>query len=706
MKDFKKLRSIFSDDPNILQQLNAEEQNELLKELVKDKVAADSETKQTKIEFLKGEKGLKGDKGDKGDSIIGPKGDKGDSGKNGKDGIDAIGIPGIPGKDGSSDTPNQIADKLNTLEEVLKPKVIIGYEDADAVIKKIKKQKLEMADIRNMPLNMNDLRWHGSGALQPTDSINVKNITAENIGITQEQVSGNIRPGYHGFFNGGPSGSNYSIGQAYSIDGVYWQADLANPFLIPVVATWEANVVKDPWVVIVDNIYYLYYAGWRSSTNRFQIGLAISKDYGQTYVKYSGNPIIANGGVGTVDERRAIFPTVLYDSDETNPAKKWKMWYGGRNSLDLENIAYAYSADGITWTKFGQVLALGSAGQFDDTVLQPNDVKKINGTYYLFYGAATVVTGRNQFSEGLATFTNPEGTYTKQGQILTSLPTRIQNLTADTLLGSKIVTVADTSVFEANEYVLIADSDTAPLLTRINSIDSATQVTLRDAVTGNITTGNSGAIRSVFSWSAAGRSIFRENGHWTMAVTFYQVFSDMGYLNELSGWAYNYNAVPTGNWTIDIKRGLALETIAGTWDSNSAENFSIIPLRSSPYQPKNTGGVINLIIDGAGSAITTGVKLDVYLPIAITLTEATLLADQSGSIVLDLWVDTYGNYPPTITDTITASAKPTLSTAVKSQDTTLTGWTTAIAAGKSMRVNVDSATTVTRVVLALKFIYK
>jgi hypothetical protein len=37
----------------------------------------------------------------------------------------------------------------------------------------------------------------------------------------------------------------------------------------------------------------------------------------------------------------------------------------------------------------------------------------------------------------------------------------------------------------------------------------------------------------------------------------------------------------------------------------------------------------------------------------------------------------------------------------KSQDTTLTGWTTAVAAGDILRFNVDSATTVTRVTLSL-----
>jgi hypothetical protein len=110
---------------------------------------------------------------------------------------------------------------------------------------------------------------------------------------------------------------------------------------------------------------------------------------------------------------------------------------------------------------------------------------------------------------------------------------------------------------------------------------------------------------------------------------------------------------------------------------------------------------LTFIIDGGGSAITTGIKGDIEVPFAGTITAARLFADQTGSIVIDLWKDTYGNFPPTVADTITASAKPTLSTASKSQDSTLTGWTTSITAGDIIRVNVDSITTCTRVTLSL-----
>lgn len=112
---------------------------------------------------------------------------------------------------------------------------------------------------------------------------------------------------------------------------------------------------------------------------------------------------------------------------------------------------------------------------------------------------------------------------------------------------------------------------------------------------------------------------------------------------------------------------------------------------------------VAFVIDGGGSVITTGIKGDFRVPWACTITKQSVLADQSGSIVLDIWKDTYANYPPTVADTITASAKPTLSSATKTEDSTLTGWTTSVSAGDTFRVNVDSITTCLRVTLTLEF---
>lgn len=111
-----------------------------------------------------------------------------------------------------------------------------------------------------------------------------------------------------------------------------------------------------------------------------------------------------------------------------------------------------------------------------------------------------------------------------------------------------------------------------------------------------------------------------------------------------------------------------------------------------------SGSGISAII----SNTSVGVKFDWEMPFAGSISEVRLFADQTGSIVLDLWKDTYNNYPPTVADTICAAAKPTLSSASKYRDTTLTGWTTSFNVGDIIRVKVDSASTLTRVTLALR----
>lgn len=112
--------------------------------------------------------------------------------------------------------------------------------------------------------------------------------------------------------------------------------------------------------------------------------------------------------------------------------------------------------------------------------------------------------------------------------------------------------------------------------------------------------------------------------------------------------------------------------------------------------------IIRIVVDGGSSAITTGPKkVYVSVPYTCTITKVRLLADVSGSIVLDLWKDTYANFPPTVADTIVASAKPTLSSAQKSEDSTLTGWTTALTAGDVLEVNVDSISTIAKIFLDL-----
>ena len=125
-------------------------------------------------------------------------------------------------------------------------------------------------------------------------------------------------------------------------------------------------------------------------------------------------------------------------------------------------------------------------------------------------------------------------------------------------------------------------------------------------------------------------------------------------------------------------------------------------------QVRDNGNVLILggggfLIDGGGSVLATGIARGcLEVSYNCTLTAVRLFANVAGNVVVDIWKDTYANYPPTVADTITAAAKPTLSAANKSQDTTLTGWTTALTAGDILYFNVDSVATITWLLVALR----
>lgn len=76
-------------------------------------------------------------------------------------------------------------------------------------------------------------------------------------------------------------------------------------------------------------------------------------------------------------------------------------------------------------------------------------------------------------------------------------------------------------------------------------------------------------------------------------------------------------------------------------------------------------------------------------------------ASMSGDAVVDVWKRDYANYPPTVTQTITASAKPTLSGAIKAEDTTLTGWTLSFSAGDIFVFKREAGATVDTVLVQL-----
>jgi hypothetical protein len=108
--------------------------------------------------------------------------------------------------------------------------------------------------------------------------------------------------------------------------------------------------------------------------------------------------------------------------------------------------------------------------------------------------------------------------------------------------------------------------------------------------------------------------------------------------------------------------------------------------------------VLGVTIDGGGSTIAAGGKGYLVVPFDCTLTNWSLVADQPGSIVMDVWKSAG---IPTLANAITASAKPTLSSSQLAVAQPTTGWTADVSAGDVIAFNVDSAATIRRATLTM-----
>ena len=118
---------------------------------------------------------------------------------------------------------------------------------------------------------------------------------------------------------------------------------------------FDDNGVTPSCVIKIKNKIYLYYVGWKPRcTTRYSLvsGLAISKNGGKTFTRYSKAPILKN----TDREPFSILtaPWVI------KIKKKWMMWYVSgevwlHSDLPRYNIKFAYSNNGLDWHQTGKV---------------------------------------------------------------------------------------------------------------------------------------------------------------------------------------------------------------------------------------------------------------------------------------------------------------------------------------------------------------
>jgi hypothetical protein len=197
----------------------------------------------------------------------------------------------------------------------------------------------------------------------------------------------------------GYDGVRWSVGIATSTDGIGWTKYSGNPVLtVGNPGAWDDNSVWGVSVVkIAPTDYRMWYTGNRSD-GRARIGYATSSD-GVHWTKFAGNPILEWGSAGSWESQGVLVPRVVHANDV------FHMFYLGNTPSDNTQIGYAYSTDGIQWTKHpsNPVLRYGTSGQWDSFSLGGNHCVLLEDNILkIWYGARNDLVN---WQIGLATST-------------------------------------------------------------------------------------------------------------------------------------------------------------------------------------------------------------------------------------------------------------------------------------------------------------
>jgi len=162
------------------------------------------------------------------------------------------------------------------------------------------------------------------------------------------------------------------------------------------IGCFDDNGVMAEWIINYNSKKYLYYYGWnRGITVPYYIwiGLAVSKDGGKTFERYSKIPILDRNNI---DPYQTTGPCVSIEHG------LWRMWYvSSDKGWEIKNgifkpwyhIKYAESKDGINWKRDGIVCIDFKKGEFAigrPCILQEDDKYKMwysysKGTFRIGY---------------------------------------------------------------------------------------------------------------------------------------------------------------------------------------------------------------------------------------------------------------------------------------------------------------------------------
>jgi hypothetical protein len=144
----------------------------------------------------------------------------------------------------------------------------------------------------------------------------------------------------------------------------------------------------------------LYYLGWNLAVTipfRNAIGVAVSEQYSEEFVRVSEAPVVDRNNVDPIS---LSYPFLLWNEG------RFRIWYGscvewdGDKVSDYEfSLKYAESNDGLNWTRTGDVV-LGCDFPSEDAIARPHVIWE-NGLFKMWYSRKKGLYYRMGYAESI-----------------------------------------------------------------------------------------------------------------------------------------------------------------------------------------------------------------------------------------------------------------------------------------------------------------
>lgn len=366
-----------------------------------------------------------------------------------------------------------------------------------------------------------------------------------------------------GYYNGYDAVNNYGVGRALSWnDGVDFFHEPKAAVITAANFPGGSGVLgcKDPCCVLDDGTYYLFCSGYIAG-GIHSIWMFTSAD-GLTYA-VSGAAAKLPAGGGGLDIHGCEFPRAIKANDT------WHIYYtGDEGGAVSSKINYCSMLDPTeaAYTKSGALLGLGAGGSFDETAIMPTDVKydPVLKKIRLYYGGEN---STSFFKVGVASSDSFDSGFTKDAaNPILSYSTLSTAVSART---GRQLTVATSSGWTAGQWAIFINAlDQNPEMTRVETVDDGTHVTL-----SNVVSNSTGKLKSVYFNKIFGANIRKiSDADWELCIVGFGQKDDKSFTVEASG-----HAVGTDYKTFTLAEGKTVPVLplgkVTTWNAMSAENL-------------------------------------------------------------------------------------------------------------------------------------